>query len=366
MKTIDITKALYPPALSPKKSRLADLFVSSSGVGRRYLFGRNEHSAALAKTFEIDGFVDDFATDKVWMGKPIVKGVDVPLDAIVVNCVLMARSIISSNRVKNLRAEGSLEYCDLMAAFPKRVPVPVFVDETRADFQSNPAKWETLLQTLEDEESRQVLTDVLKFRLSGDIKHMKPYTFRPQDQYFEPFLELPADSVFVDAGGFDGDTTEGFCRRYPDYKKVILFEPSGINLQKARLRLKSLHSIEFIEKGVSDRAGTLAFNPEAGSASAVSESGPARITVATLDEDVREKVSLIKMDLEGWELMALRGAERHIREDYPRLAIAVYHHPTHFWQILEQVSALRPDYRVFLRHYTEGWTETVMFFVPSA
>jgi hypothetical protein len=25
---------------------------------------------------------------------------------------------------------------------------------------------------------------------------------------------------------------------------------------------------------------------------------------------------------------------------------------------------LRPGYRVFLRHYTEGWSETVMYFVP--
>lgn len=361
---MDMTEALRQPVLSAEIRRLADLYASPGSSGRRYLFGRNEHSFALAKVLEIDGFVDDFASEHFWHGKPILKGENLPRNAIVVNCVLMARSIISSNRVKKLRVEGSLEYADLLQAFPERVPAPVFVDETRADFQLNSAKWASLSNSLADEESKQVLEDMLRFRLSADIKYMQNYTFRPEEQYFEEFLKMPPGSVFVDAGGFDGDTTEGFCLCHSDYKKVFLFEPSDINLQKAKARLKNFHNINFIEKGVSDRAESLAFDPEAGSASSVSEIGSSTIRMTKLDTEVQEKVTFIKMDLEGWELKALAGAEKHIREDYPRLAIAVYHHPSHFWQVFEQVCALQPDYQIFLRHYTEGWTETVMFFVP--
>jgi hypothetical protein len=72
----------------------------------------------------------------------------------------------------------------------------------------------------------------------------------------------------------------------------------------------------------------------------------------------------IKMDLEGWELKALQGAVRHIREDHPKLAIAVYHHPSDFWRIPEFILSIRDDYDLYLRHYTEGWSETVMYFVP--
>jgi hypothetical protein len=71
------------------------------------------------------------------------------------------------------------------------------------------------------------------------------------------------------------------------------------------------------------------------------------------------------MDLEGWEIKALEGARQHIVADHPTLAIAVYHHPSDFWQIFEYVKNLRHDYNVFLRHYTEGWSETVMYFVPT-
>jgi len=361
---MDMVEALRRPLISGEVRRLADMFVSAGSSGRRYLFGRNEHSSALARVLEIDGFVDDFASEDLWLGKPVIKGENLPRNAIVVNCVLMARTIICSNKVRDLRVEGSLEYADLMQAFPDIIPAPVFVDETRADFQLNSSKWATLSNAFADEESKQVLEDVLKFRLSADIIYMQDYTFRPEEQYFEEFLKMPPDSVFVDAGGFDGDTTEGFCLRHSDYKKVFLFEPSDNNLQKAKARLENFHNINFIEKGVSDQPGSLAFDPESGSASSVSETGSSTIQMTKLDAAVQEKVTFIKMDLEGWELKALKGAEKHIREDYPRLAIAVYHHPSHFWQVLEQVCALQPDYRVFLRHYTEGWTETVMFFVP--
>ena len=63
---------------------------------------------------------------------------------------------------------------------------------------------------------------------------------------------------------------------------------------------------------------------------------------------------------------ALQGAQGHIKNGHPILAIAVYHTVSDFWRIPEYVLSLRPDYRIFLRHYTEGWSETVMYFIPAA
>ena len=85
--------------------------------------------------------------------------------------------------------------------------------------------------------------------------------------------------------------------------------------------------------------------------------------MTTLDLAVAEPVSLIKMDLEGWELTALAGCERHIRDDRPKLAIAVYHRASDFRTVWRYARSIHPDYKVYLRHYTQGWSETVMFFV---
>jgi FkbM family methyltransferase len=351
--------------LSPEVKRLVDVFISPDGVGRRYLFGRNEHSAALAKVIDVDGFVDDYAEKgSIWNEKPVVNSSAVPKQAIVVNCSMCNMPVTAIKKIKNLGVAGGLAYSDLSSALPDLIPLPNFVAQTRSDVQQNQLKWEELSSALADKQSRQILDDVLSFRLTGDCTSMTPYSFRPREQYFEDFLGLGSKDVFVDAGGFDGDTTEEFCRRHPDYEKVYLFEPSLNNLNKAEIRLKNCRNVEFVQLGLSDTEGKVMFNPDGGSASCISSSGSCQIDVTTLDRYVDKKVTFIKMDLEGWEIKALQGAKQHIVKDFPKLAIAVYHNASDFWRIFEYVIGLRKDYKVFLRHYTEGWSETVMYFVP--
>ena len=71
------------------------------------------------------------------------------------------------------------------------------------------------------------------------------------------------------------------------------------------------------------------------------------------------------MDLEGWENKALLGAKNHILQDHPKLAIAVYHSASDFWSIPQLVLGIRNDYDVYLRHYTQGWVESIMYFIPK-
>jgi FkbM family methyltransferase len=191
---------------------------------------------------------------------------------------------------------------------------------------------------------------------------MRDYAIRVKDQYFEPLLDLRSE-VFVDAGGFDGDTTEELCRRVPDYRKVHLFEPSQHNMRAAKTRLAAYRDIVFHTEGLSDQVGSVTFDAEAGSASAVTSGAGEQVQMTTLDLAVAEPVSFIKMDLEGWELTALAGCERHIRDDRPKLAIAVYHRASDFRTVWRYARSIHPDYKVYLRHYTQGWSETVMFFV---
>lgn len=130
----------------------------------------------------------------------------------------------------------------------------------------------------------------------------------------------------------------------------------------ARKRLAMQRDIVFMNMGLSDSAGELSFDPDAGSASSVSTGGTEKIVVNTLDATVHEPVTFIKMDLEGWELHALAGCREQIKQNKPKLAISVYHHASHFREVIQWVLSIHPDYRVRLRHYTQGWSETVMFF----
>jgi hypothetical protein len=86
--------------------------------------------------------------------------------------------------------------------------------------------------------------------------------------------------------------------------------------------------------------------------------------VRTLDELGFTSADFIKVDIEGSEDDFLRGASRTITALQPLLAIACYHRNEQLASIYEKVRTLLPDARVYLRHYTEGFPETDIFFVP--
>lgn len=124
-------------------------------------------------------------------------------------------------------------------------------------------EWQAIHDGLADEESRQTLRDLLGFRLSADPECMRGYSVRLAEQYFEDFMHYTGE-VFVDAGGYDGDTTEAFAARYPDYRKVLFFEPSARNMAAARARLAQLRDVEFFPSACPMRGNSCASTRQAG------------------------------------------------------------------------------------------------------
>lgn len=349
---------------APAANQALALDVLSGASGRPcFVVGRNEQASDLIGRVRLDGLIDDFAEPgSTWRGLATVSVAQLPADAIVINCSTSISPVAVEQRLRAAGHQAIVSIHELIHAAAGGIAQPRFVQEQRQDWALFEAEWADIFGSLADEVSRQTLLDLVRYRLTADVQVMRDYVIRVQDQYFEPFLDLRAE-VFVDAGGFDGDTTEAFCRRYPDYRKVHLFEPSQHNMRAAKARLAGLRDITFHPEGLSDKIGSVTFDGDAGSASAVTSGAGEEVSMTTLDLAVAEPVSVIKMDLEGWELTALAGCERHIRDDRPKLAIAVYHRASDFRTVWRYARSIHPDYKVFLRHYTQGWSETVMFFV---
>jgi FkbM family methyltransferase len=355
-----VKAAIDAPAMN---QQLARALLSGTAGRPCFLVGRNDEAAALIGKVRPHGLLDDFAEPgSLWRGLPTVSTAQLPADAIVINCSTSISPVAVEKRIRAAGIGSIVSIHQLICAAGGSIAQPAFVREQREDWRLFGAEWCDLFASLEDEPSRQTLLDVVRYRLTANTQFMQNYAVRIEDQYFEPFLDLRSE-VFVDAGGFDGDTTEEFCRRCPDYRRVHLFEPSQQNMRAAKVRLGAHRDIVFRSEALSDRPGTMTFNSEAGSASAATSGDGEAVPVTTLDLAVTEPVSLIKMDLEGWELMALAGCERHIRDDRPKLAIAVYHRARDFRDVWRYARTLHPDYKVYLRHYTQGWSETVMFFL---
>lgn len=331
---------------------------------KRYIFGRNEYAESIAELVEVSAFIDDFTEEAEYLGKPVIKTEDIPDDALVVVAVSLGRPLtveykLSDAGVSHLNYFAFYKYSGLDI-----MPV-TFWDKFEPDFLANEDKYRWVYGLLEDDESKRTYEKIINFRLSADLSYMSGFTDRQKEQYFEDFLGLnEKGEVFVDVGGFDGFTSLEFMKICPEYKGVYFFEPEKKNMDVARSRLSDHENIHFLQKGLSDKKDIVRFSI-GGSASVISDDGEVEIEVDALDNMVDGAVSFIKMDIEGGEGLAIEGARKTIEQSHPRLALCVYHKADDMWKIAEQVLSIRSDYNIYLRHYTEGVTETVMFFVPN-
>ena len=190
-------------------------------------------------------------------------------------------------------------------------------------------------------------------------------------QYFDlQYFDLPGmklqDEYFVDAGALDGETTKYFLEHFENGHAYV-FEPNMEQFRITEQNLQGYDNVTFYPYGLYDRNSTMRFascDYDSGSAK-VSETGDSQIEVRRLDEVLAgKKVTFIKMDIEGSELAALKGAEQTIREQKPKLAICVYHKPEDIWEIPNLLLGYVPEYRLYLRHYSITNTETVLYAIP--
>ena len=331
-----------------------------------YVLGRNEHSKKLIKRIKVIGIIDDYEQHATsWQGKPIIKSDQLPENAIVINCSLAISPLTAEKNLNKKRNISVINFYELLRFDTKCELTPIFIKQAQEDLNNNFEKYRKVYNSLSDSNSRSTFNKLLSYRLTGNIHFMEGFSIRVKDQYFEPFIGDMVNAVFADCGGFDGDTTEEFIKRYRSYKHIHFFEPSKESLSKAKKRLQNNANITYHPFALSEKTETLSFDANCGAASAISKKGTNLVNASTLDTLVPQKLSFIKMDLEGWEIKALSGSKRHIKQNHPTLAIAIYHDISDFWKVPEQVLSYRSDYDIYIRHYTEGWSETIMYFIPS-
>lgn len=87
------------------------------------------------------------------------------------------------------------------------------------------------------------------------------------------------------------------------------------------------------------------------------------VMVERLDDVLSgERITFIKMDVEGSELEALKGAENIIKNQHPKMAICLYHKIEDFWQIPMYIKAIVPEYRFGIRHHCPAnFNDTVLY-----
>jgi hypothetical protein len=71
------------------------------------------------------------------------------------------------------------------------------------------------------------------------------------------------------------------------------------------------------------------------------------------------------LDVEGSEEEAIIGAKNHIKTTSPILTIASYHRAHDLWRLPEVLKSINPNYKFFLRHYSQSIIDTIIYAIPT-
>jgi len=222
-------------------------------------------------------------------------------------------------------------------------------------------------QLLGDQKSQKVF-DAIVTRVLGDGSNIDiMLDVFEENQYFPPdIIKLTDHERLVDIGAFNGDTIQDFVSRTEGkFDQVFSFEVSAINFKALQENVRQMPEqgrINVFNLGIWDNECDIVYS--IGQSQSTVGSGESKGYVVPLDDVIKdEQVTFIKMDIEGAEPQALRGARNIIQTQKPKLAICIYHDFKHLWEIPLYIKELVPEYKIFLRHHTNLEYETVCYAV---
>ena len=237
--------------------------------------------------------------------------------------------------------------------------------------KENSEKFEKMYQSLEDYRSKKIFYAILNNWYNYDFINLEQVMEKCFSHYFDlDIIPSCQEEVFVDLGAFNGDTVEDFIKIYGDnYKKIYAYEMTEQSMRELKERVKNYPRIIYEQKAVSDEVGmgSIKIHEISTSSNQLELEEIGEIEVTSLDDDINEKITMIKMDIEGSELKALKGAENHIIKDKPKLLLSVYHGYEELLTLWEYLEKLDLSYHYYLRYYGGPIfpTEIVLFAIQK-
>lgn len=202
-----------------------------------------------------------------------------------------------------------------------------------------------------------------------NLAFLKNTSFDYSSQFtnFYGMYDLPVEvlqqvngKAIIDGGAYIGDTIHLF-RRLFSQSKIYSFEPvkkTFETLSKIYQQDAAVGTVTPINKGLGSKSGTLSINryPQSNDALASMvvdyKKEHELVEVTTIDEEVKARnleVGLIKLNVEGFETEAIKGALQTIREQKPLLVISVGMLPQEFYELKPFIESLNLGYKFALR-----------------
>ena len=237
-----------------------------------------------------------------------------------------------------------------------RIPdVPLYGGDLfdMAYFESHRDILEKTADLFADEVSRKLFYDAVNFRLTGKTEYLTD-TGDPVQSLSELFAGRNIGTM-LDGGAFKGDSAAEFIEGvHPAKIFAVEADPktfvklSAYAEAEDRAEVVPVHAALFDCDGEMDyiSSGSRGSGKNGQNHRADGKTVPMR-TIDTLCTGA--DVDLIKLDVEGAEESALRGAAETIRRCQPDMAVSLYHRTDDLYALVNTVHEMLPDHRLYLR-----------------
>lgn len=221
----------------------------------------------------------------------------------------------------------------------------------------NQEKIERVFNLLEDDLTKSVFLKLLEFRLLTDQVDIPTYPERGMYFEYDLFPKI-TNEAFIDCGACGGSSLVEFLEvNHHFFESYYGIEPDKTNFAKLQNYVSELSIDEqnkmmlYNAAAFDDDKGTNFFILN-GPGSFQADNGPEQIKTLKIDDILHGRnATYIKMNIEGSEMSALKGAKHTISSYHPRLAIMGYHKTSDFWEVPLLIKEYFSDYHLRLRSY---------------
>lgn len=179
-------------------------------------------------------------------------------------------------------------------------------------------------------------------------------------------IKVDAGDVVCDGGAMFYDVTDDFIGESLKLgaSKVIAFEPCIENYKKIQDTYNRNSSVKLFNMALGEKDGKLYFDNKLGAnASCRLSGGGDEVSSVAIDSVfLKEGLDFLKLDIEGFEMEALKGAAESIKKYKPKLAICLYHKPNDPYDIPTFIKSLVPEYKMWIvSNEGQYWIGTKLF-----
>lgn len=244
------------------------------------------------------------------------------------------------------------------ASLSSRKALPLYADK-------NLASLEKVYAALHSEADKDLFARRVKSLMTGDPGYLRVF----------PFLEYEHPDVFPRLGDsvIDGGLSHMVSAQKRLAEKVGAdgvvhgFEPIPWMAKEATQKLAPYPWYHVHALGLGERSGSARFASLADSSHIANGDAPDSVAcfLTTIDDfgnrEKLSKVDVIKLDVEGAELAALKGGKKTITENHPDLIVCLYHKPQDLFEIPLYIMENFPGYILRLGHSSCCFTDTILY-----